>query len=205
MTVKGTVIATQALSSLTLKGAYIPSQPFSVEVSINSTLAMRSCSAMPQPPLRQVPIACNRGAAGQGLQHNHELEQGDRSLRHKHNLKQHNRERVMEKKYRRSALERKSLTRQMKKPEKEIGLVTLTPTACSLHLRCQASLRQLRKTLKRKQVTSELSACFRCIASQLLARENAQRPQHLMSPSPAMRKLYWITTTTTMLIIQHWP
>jgi hypothetical protein len=95
MTVKGTVIATQVLSSLTLKGAYIPSQPFSVEVSINSTLAMRSCSAMPRPPLRQVPIACNRGAAGQGLQHNHELEQGDRSLRHKHNLKQHNRERVM--------------------------------------------------------------------------------------------------------------
>jgi hypothetical protein len=32
---------------------------------------------------------------GQGLQRNHELEQGDRSFRHKHNLEQHNRERVI--------------------------------------------------------------------------------------------------------------
>lgn len=33
---------------------------------MNSTLAMRSCSAMPRPPLRQVPIACNRGLLGKG-------------------------------------------------------------------------------------------------------------------------------------------
>ena len=60
--------------------------------------------------------------------------------------------------------------------------MSLTPMACSFHLLCQAPPRQLRKTLKRKQVTSELSAFFQCISSQLLPRENSQRPQHLNVP-----------------------